>query len=174
MIEFIDVSYEYPGAERPAVDGVDARVLPGSVTALLGANGSGKSTLARMANGIVAPRSGRVLVDGLCAHEAETVWEVRTRVGMVFQNPDDQIVGTVVEEDVAFGPENLGVERDEMRRRVTESLAAVGLEGTGASRAPPAVRGPEAKTRHRGSARDGSGIPRVRRGQDDARSRGSR
>lgn len=130
MIEFVDVSYEYPGAERPAVDGVDARVLPGSVTALLGANGSGKSTLARMANGIVAPRGGRVLVDGLCAHEAETVWEVRTRVGMVFQNPDDQIVGTVVEEDVAFGPENLGVERDEMRRRVTESLAAVGLEGT--------------------------------------------
>jgi energy-coupling factor transport system ATP-binding protein len=129
VIEFADVVYEYPGAERPAVDRVDAQVRPGRVTALLGANGSGKSTVARMANGIVIPDRGRVLVDGLCAHEEETVWDVRTRVGMVFQNPGDQIVGTVVEEDVAFGPENLGVERSEIRSRVSSALAAVGLEG---------------------------------------------
>jgi energy-coupling factor transporter ATPase len=129
VIEFVDVSYRYPGAERPAIEGVDMLVAPGRVTALLGANGSGKSTLARMANGIVYPHDGSVRVDGLSAHDPETVWDVRTRVGMVFQNPDDQIVGTVVEEDVAFGPENLGVERAEIRRRVTTSLEAVGLDG---------------------------------------------
>lgn len=129
MIEFRDVSFTYPGAERPAVSHVSVTVSPGTVTALLGANGSGKSTLARMANGILVPSEGRVTVDGLCAHEEASVWEVRTRVGMVFQDPDDQIVGTVVEEDVAFGPENLGVDRDEIRDRVTRSLEAVGLTG---------------------------------------------
>jgi len=129
MMEFVDVSYTYPGAERAAVSHAHLAVVPGGVTALLGGNGSGKSTLARMANGIIVPGQGSVTVDGLCAHDAETVWDVRSRVGMVFQDPDDQIVGTVVEEDVAFGPENLGVERSEIRRRVTHSLEAVGLEG---------------------------------------------
>lgn len=129
MIEFVDVSYTYPGASRPAVAHVSITVRPGEVTALLGANGSGKSTVARMANGILVPVTGRVTVDDLCAHEEATVWDVRTRVGMVFQDPDDQIVGTAVEEDVAFGPENLGVEREAIQDLVARSLEAVGLTG---------------------------------------------
>jgi energy-coupling factor transport system ATP-binding protein len=129
VIEFAGVTYAYPGAEHSAVADVDLTVTQGAVTVLLGANGSGKSTLARMANGLIAPDGGRVMVDGLCAHETATVWDVRARVGMVFQNPDNQIVGTVVEEDVAFGPENLGVERAELTRRVARALEAVGLSG---------------------------------------------
>jgi energy-coupling factor transport system ATP-binding protein len=129
VLEFVDVSYSYPGAEHPALEHVELSVAPGKVTALLGANGSGKSTLARMSNGIIVPQSGSVTVDGASAHDIETVWDVRRSVGMVFQNPDDQIVGTVVEEDVAFGPENLGISRPELRERVSKSLEAVGLSG---------------------------------------------
>jgi energy-coupling factor transporter ATPase len=129
VIEFANVSYAYPGAQRDAVADIDLRVEAGRVTALLGANGSGKSTLAKMTNGLIAPRTGSVTVDGIRAHDADSVWDVRTRVGMVFQNPDNQIVGTVVEEDVAFGPENLGVARPELAERVRRSLDAVGLSG---------------------------------------------
>jgi len=104
-------------------------VEPGSHVAVLGANGSGKSTLARLANGLLLPQSGSVTVDGLSTSDDRTVRELRRRVGMVFQRPDDQIVATTVEEDVAFGPENLGIDRAELRVRVDESLAAVGLTG---------------------------------------------
>jgi energy-coupling factor transport system ATP-binding protein len=128
MIEFEDVTFAYE-AGRPVLSGVSLRVEPGRVVAVAGPNGSGKSTLALLANGLLAATSGRVLVDGMDAADDALVWAVRERVGVVFQNPDDQIVGTLVEEDTAFGPENLGVPRAGLRERVTESLAAVGLTG---------------------------------------------
>lgn len=131
MLEISDVSYEYPGPQGPvrALRGVSLTVNPGQVVALLGANGSGKSTLVRLCNGIMVPSQGVVGVDGLLTTDPAHVWDVRSRVGVVFQDPDNQIVGTVVEEDVAFGPENLGIHRDELRARVDDALAAVGLTG---------------------------------------------
>jgi energy-coupling factor transport system ATP-binding protein len=96
---------------------------------LLGANGSGKSTLARVCNALLLPAAGAVSVDGLDTRDEGHLWEIRSRVGFVQQNPENQIVGTVAEEDVAFGPENLGIERAELRRRVDDSLDAVGLAG---------------------------------------------
>jgi len=104
-------------------------VKPGSRVAVLGANGSGKSTLARLANGLLLPEAGVVSVDGLKTSDEHAIHELRRRVGMVFQRPDDQIVATTVEEDVAFGPENLGIQRDELRLRVDAALAAVHLTG---------------------------------------------
>jgi len=95
--------------------------------ALVGANGSGKSTLAKCLNALLVPTAGRVLVDGLDTRDPHAVWQVRQRVGMVFQNPDNQLVATVVEEDVAFGPENLGLPPAEIRRRVEEALRIVGM-----------------------------------------------
>jgi len=136
MIVFDDVSYSYPGAAgRPAVAGVSITVAPGELVAIAGANGSGKSTLARLADALLVPTAGRVTVDGIDTADPDAAWDVRALVGMVFQDPDDQIVGTVVEEDVAFGPSNLGVERTELRARVDAALAAVGL--TGAERREP-------------------------------------
>jgi energy-coupling factor transport system ATP-binding protein len=129
MIVFDHVSYVYPGAEAPALDDVSLSISPGEVLAIAGANGSGKSTLARLADGLLVPSQGTVNVDGLDTSAGATVWEVRSKVGMVFQDPDDQIVGTVVEEDVAFGPENMGIPSGELRARVTSALAAVGLTG---------------------------------------------
>lgn len=129
MIEFAEVGFTYPGADRPALDGVSLTLAPGEVLAVVGANGSGKSTLARLADALLVPGTGRVTVDGIDTADPETVFAVRARVGIVFQDPDDQIVGTVVEEDVAFGPENLGVAAGELRERVDTALAAVGLTG---------------------------------------------
>jgi len=131
MLEIRDVSHEYPGPQGPvrALRGLSLTVKPGQVVALLGANGSGKSTLVRLCNGIMLPSAGSVSVDGISTTDPARVWEVRSKVGVVFQDPDNQIVGTVVEEDVAFGPENLGVAREELRSRVDEALAAVGLSG---------------------------------------------
>lgn len=129
MIVFEDVTYSYPAADVPALAGVSVALAHGSWTAVVGANGSGKSTLARLANGLLLPSAGRVLVDGMDTADEGHAWEVRSRVGLVLQNPDNQIVGTVVEEDVAFGPENLGVPREELRLRVDGALAAVGLNG---------------------------------------------
>lgn len=129
MIVFDRVSYTYPGADAPALDAVSFRLAPGEVLAVAGANGSGKSTLARLADGLLTPSAGTVTVAGLDTAVEQSVWEVRSKVGMVFQDPDDQIVGTVVEEDVAFGPENLGIPAEELRARVTAALAAVGLTG---------------------------------------------
>lgn len=129
MIVFEAVSFTYPGADRRAISDLTLTVEPGTTLAVVGANGSGKSTLARLANGLLVPDSGRVLVDGIDTADERACWDVRSRVGLVLQNPDNQIVGTVVEEDVAFGPENLGVPRDEMRERVDSALEAVGLAG---------------------------------------------
>jgi energy-coupling factor transport system ATP-binding protein len=128
MIEFDDVSFAYE-AGQPVLSGVSLRVEPGRVVAVAGPNGSGKSTLALLANGLLTASGGSVTVDGMDASDDSLVWAIRERVGIVFQNPDDQIVGTLVEEDVAFGPENLGVPADQLRVRVTESLEAVGLAG---------------------------------------------
>ena len=123
MIEIKNVSYKYD--ERLALDGIDLTIADGEFVAIIGANGSGKSTLAKNLNGLLLPTTGQVLVDGI--DTTVDVWTVRTKVGMVFQNPDNQIVGAIVEDDVAFGPENLGVEPTEIRRRVDEALSTVGM-----------------------------------------------
>jgi energy-coupling factor transport system ATP-binding protein len=130
-IAFDGVSFSYAsdGSRRPALRDVTLTLAPGELMAVVGANGSGKSTLARLCNGLLVADSGSVLVDGLDPAEPDSTWEVRSHVAMVFQDPDNQIVGTVVEDDVAFGPENLGVAPDEIRRRVDAALAAVGLGG---------------------------------------------
>jgi energy-coupling factor transporter ATPase len=111
----------------PAIDGVDWDVPEGAFVAVLGGNGSGKSTLARLLNGLLVPTEGTVSVAGLDTARPEHRWEVRRLVGLVFQNPENQIVATTVEDDAAFGPENLGLPPEEIRRRVAEALAAVGL-----------------------------------------------
>ena len=110
-----------------ALDHVDLEVNPGDFIAILGHNGSGKSTLAKHFNAILMPTEGTVRVDGMDTGEQEKVWDIRQRAGMVFQNPDNQIIGQVVEEDVGFGPENMGVPTAEIWERVEESLKAVGM-----------------------------------------------
>ena len=112
---------------KVALDGISLDIDKGSFVAVVGMNGSGKSTLAKCLNGLLAPTAGRVIVDGFDTAEEEHIWDVRRRVGMVFQNPDNQIVSSIVEDDVAFGPENLGVEPKEIRRRVDEALKRVGM-----------------------------------------------
>ena len=115
----------------PALKGVDLTIKKGEYVAILGHNGSGKSTLAKLLNLILEPQSGKIYIDGVDITDEDfsedDVFEIRKRVGMVFQNPDNQIVANVVEEDVAFGPENLGLEREEIRRRVISSLDLVGM-----------------------------------------------
>lgn len=112
---------------RRAIDGVDIDIPQGSFVAVLGHNGSGKSTLAKHMNAILVPTDGTMWVDGKDTKDLEKLWEIRQSAGMVFQNPDNQIIGTVVEEDVGFGPENIGVPTDEIWERVEESLKAVGM-----------------------------------------------
>ena len=120
-----DVSYRYETDARPAVSHVTLEVERGSFVAVLGHNGSGKSTLAKLMNALFLPTEGRVLVCGMDTLTEEKVWNIRRHAGMVFQNPDNQIVANVVREDVAFGLENLGVPQDEMVRRVEAALSAV-------------------------------------------------
>ena len=120
-----DVSYQYEPDARPAVSHVTLEVERGSFVAVLGHNGSGKSTLAKLMNALFLPTEGRVLVCGMDTLTEEKVWNIRRHAGMVFQNPDNQIVANVVREDVAFGLENLGVPQDEMVRRVEVALSAV-------------------------------------------------
>ena len=122
-----DVSYQYEPDARPAVSHVTLEVERGSFVAVLGHNGSGKSTLAKLMNALFLPTEGRVLVCGMDTLTEEKVWNIRRHAGMVFQNPDNQIVATVVEEDVAFALENLGVPPEEMRRRVDESMKMAGI-----------------------------------------------
>ena len=122
--------FSYQGDVIPApivLDGVDLEIQPGSFVAVLGHNGSGKSTLAKHFNAILLPTGGKVYVDGIDTDDESRLLDIRRTVGMVFQNPDNQIVASVVEEDVAFAPENLGVPSDEIRRRVDEALEAVGM-----------------------------------------------
>lgn len=112
---------------KRAVDGVDLEIRSGEFIAILGHNGSGKSTLAKHINAILLPTEGTLWVDGMDTKDEDKLWDIRQDAGMVFQNPDNQIIGTVVEEDVGFGPENLGVPTDEIWERVEESLKAVGM-----------------------------------------------
>jgi energy-coupling factor transport system ATP-binding protein len=130
IIKFDNVSFSYQAAEGevappPALDGVTLSVRQGEMVAILGHNGSGKSTLAKMLNGLLTPASGRVTVCGMDTRERE--YDIRQKVGLVFQNPDNQIVATVVEEDVAFALENLGVPPAEIRERVDAALNEVGM-----------------------------------------------
>ncbi|MBQ6927751.1 MAG: energy-coupling factor transporter ATPase [Oscillospiraceae bacterium] len=127
VIQFENVHFSYPGDERESLHGVDLSIERGSFVAVLGQNGSGKSTLAKHMNAILVPDEGRVLVDGIDTADESRILDVRRRVGMVFQNPDNQIVANVVEDDVAFAPENLGVEPKEIRQRVDASLRLVGM-----------------------------------------------
>ena len=127
VIEFQQVHFTYPGEERESLCGVDLTIESGSFVAVLGHNGSGKSTLAKHMNAILTPTEGRVLVHGIDTAEEDRLLDVRRRVGMVFQNPDNQIVANVVEDDVAFAPENLGVPPEEIRQRVETALRQVGM-----------------------------------------------
>jgi len=131
LIRFDRVTYSYraPQTQTPALREVSFEVDRGAVTVVLGSNGSGKSTLVRLANGLMLPESGEVTVDGVSTRDEAGTRQIRESVGVVFQHPDDQIVATTVEDDVAFGPENLGLPREELRMRVDSALAAVGLKG---------------------------------------------
>ena len=127
IIKLKNVSFQYNEDDECAVSGLDLEIARGSFTAVLGHNGSGKSTLAKLLNGILLPTEGEVLVNGLDTRDEDTLLDVRRTVGMVFQNPDNQIVASVVEDDVAFAPENLGVPSGEIRERVDEALKRVGM-----------------------------------------------
>ena len=129
IIDHLSFSYQREEEEqkKKAVDQVSLTFRKGSFTAILGKNGSGKSTLAKQLNGLLLPTEGVVYVGGFDTREEEHVWDVRQTAGMVFQNPDNQLVSAIVEDDVAFGPENLGVDPEEIRRRVDKSLEAVNM-----------------------------------------------
>ena len=129
IIEVKNVTYEYSdeNVNHTAVNGVSLDIKRGSFTVILGHNGSGKSTLAKMLNGLFKPTSGDIFVDGINTNTEETEIEVKRKVGMVFQNPDNQLISSIVEEDVAFGPENLGLAPDVIRERVDDALKSVGM-----------------------------------------------
>ncbi len=126
MIEVKDLAYEYE-SQKEALRGLSLTVREGEFLVILGHNGSGKSTLAKQFNGLLLPTKGQVLVDGMDTTNPEDFWPIRRQVGMVFQNPDNQLIATSVEEDTAFGPENLGLEPELIRRRVDEALACVDM-----------------------------------------------
>lgn len=128
MIEIQNVSYAYEDAAAKALNNVSLTINDGEFVAVVGHNGSGKSTLAKHLNALLLPTEGKVLVDGMDTADETDTLSIRQRVGMVFQNPDNQLVTTIVEEDVAFGPENIGVPGNEIRTRVDRALAAVGME----------------------------------------------
>lgn len=132
MIRFEKVSYSYEASEenqvnRLALQEISFSIEEGEFVVILGHNGSGKSTAAKHMNALLVPTEGKVYIDGLDSSIANNIWDIRKTCGMVFQNPDNQMVATIVEEDVAFGPENLGVEPSEIRRRVDDSLKKVGM-----------------------------------------------
>lgn len=127
MIRFDHVTFQYEKALSPALSDIDLEIRENEFVAIVGHNGSGKSTLAKHVNGLLLPSKGRVTVCGMQTSDEENILRIRQNVGMAFQNPDNQLVTTVVEEDVAFGPENLGVTPDEIRVRVDDALASVGM-----------------------------------------------
>lgn len=131
MIECKNVVYKYStgeeGIEQLAIDGLNLDVNKGEFLVVLGHNGSGKSTVAKHMNALLIPTEGTVIVNGLDTTDENNVWDIRSSAGMVFQNPDNQLVATIVEEDVAFGPENLGVPPQEIRKRVDDALEKVGM-----------------------------------------------
>lgn len=128
LIEIQNVSYAYEDAAAKALNNVSLTINDGEFVAVVGHNGSGKSTLAKHLNALLLPTEGKVLVDGMDTADETDTLSIRQRVGMVFQNPDNQLVTTIVEEDVAFGPENIGVPGNEIRTRVDRALAAVCME----------------------------------------------
>ncbi|HET6871765.1 MAG TPA: energy-coupling factor ABC transporter ATP-binding protein [Sporolactobacillaceae bacterium] len=130
LIEVNDLTFRYKEDMPPILDHVNLDVYAGEWLAIIGHNGSGKSTLAKCLNGLLTPESGTIRVGGFDTRDQETLWEVRRQVGMVFQNPDNQFVGTTVIDDVAFGMENHGIPRDEMIKRMDEALKLVNMEGT--------------------------------------------
>ncbi len=125
--ENLKFQYKRENHETIALDGLNLDIEKGSFTVIIGHNGSGKSTFAKLANGILLPSGGSIYVNGMDTKDHEKIWDIRKTAGMVFQNPDNQIVATIVEEDVAFGPENLGIPSDGIRQRVDEALSAVGM-----------------------------------------------
>ncbi len=131
IITIDNLVFEYRRAEGEepirALDGVSLEIAEGSFTAIIGKNGSGKSTLAKNLNGLLVPTSGTVYVDGYDTKDDDHIWEIRQTAGMVFQNPDNQLVSSIVEDDVAFGPENLGIDPKEIRRRVDKALEDVNM-----------------------------------------------
>lgn len=131
IVSIKDLTFEYIREEDQvrirAIDDVSACIEKGSFTAVIGKNGSGKSTLAKNINALLIPTEGEVIVNGMDTRDPELTWEIRQNAGMVFQNPDNQLVSAVVEDDVAFGPENLGVEPEMIRKRVEDSLKSVGM-----------------------------------------------
>lgn len=116
-----------PVSSKKALDGISLDIEKGSFVSVVGMNGSGKSTLAKCLNGLLLPTEGSVTVHGMDTKDDEHIWDIRSRVGMVFQNPDNQLVSSIVEDDVAFGPENLGIDPGEIRRRVDDALHKVGM-----------------------------------------------
>lgn len=129
IVKLNNISFEYitDEAKLKAIDNLSLDVKKGEFVAIIGHNGSGKSTLSKNLNAILMPTEGNILIDDMDTKEEERLWDIRQTAGMVFQNPDNQIVATIVEEDVAFGPENLGIEPKEIRRIVEESLKSVGM-----------------------------------------------
>lgn len=131
MISIKNLSFKYDYEDESAkqiLKDINLEIKEGEFVALLGHNGSGKSTLAKLINGLLLPGEGDVLVDGMNTKSEEEIWDIRKTAGMVFQNPDNQLVATIVEDEVAFGPENMGVEASEIRRRVDKALKDVGMD----------------------------------------------
>lgn len=131
IIKAVDLSYNYldlKGQELLALNKINLAIMPGEFVAIIGTNGSGKSTLAKHFNALLQPSAGHCYIAGMDSLQSETIWDIRQKVGMVFQNPDNQIVAAIVEEDIAFGPENLGVPPEEIQQRVTSALQLVGME----------------------------------------------
>lgn len=129
IVSVEDISFEYVTEEDKfkAIDNLSLNVKQGEFVVVIGHNGSGKSTLSKNLNAILMPTNGNIYINGLNTKEEKNLWDIRQTAGMVFQNPDNQIVATIVEEDVAFGPENLGIDPPEIRKRVEESLKSVGM-----------------------------------------------
>ena len=132
FIEVKDVVYRYSKEQGddnlcPAIDHVSIEIKHGEYIAIAGSNGSGKSTFARCLNGLLLPTEGEILVDGMDTNDDDLIWDIRKKIGMVFQNPDNQIVSSMVEDEVAFGPENIGIENPELRKRVDNALKSVGM-----------------------------------------------
>jgi energy-coupling factor transport system ATP-binding protein len=128
IIKIENVKFKYSKEDTDyAVDGCSLNIKKGEFTAIIGHNGSGKSTLAKLINSILLPTEGKIYVKGMDTADDSKLWDIRQAAGMVFQNPDNQLVATIVEEDIAFGPENQGVESSEIRRRVDDALNAVGM-----------------------------------------------
>ncbi|WP_054950976.1 energy-coupling factor transporter ATPase [Numidum massiliense] len=129
LVSIRDICFHYRPEAEPVLRNVDLDIARGEMVAIIGPNGSGKSTLSKIINGLLKPTAGCIRVDGLDPSDDREVWDVRRKVGMVFQNPDNQIVGPTVQDDIAFGLENLGIARQVMEERMREAIARVGLTG---------------------------------------------